>query len=97
MTKRVYKQETLPCRNLRIQTGKILVKIWLLLRGVHEKPIYRGDCLKAGGGGRFGQFVDLMGLGKKVGGRVFLSGGVITQCTLCYQFDYFNSLTPVVY
>ena len=32
MTKRVYKQETLPCRNLRIQTGKILVKIWLLLK-----------------------------------------------------------------
>ena len=54
MTKRVYKQETLPCRNLRIQTGKILVKIWLLLRGVHEKPIYRGDCLKAGGGGGLG-------------------------------------------
>ena len=76
--------------------GKIRV-----LRGFQEKPIYRGggDRLKAGGrgGGRFGQFVDLMGLGKKVGGRVFLSGGVITQCTLCYQFDYFNSLTPVVY
>ena len=49
--------------------GKIRV-----LRGVHEKPIYRGDCLKAGGG-RFGQFVDLMGLGKKMGGRVFLRGG----------------------
>ena len=41
--------------------GKIRV-----LRGFQEKPIYRG---------RFGQFVDLMGLGKKVGGRVFLSGG----------------------
>ena len=24
-------------------------KIWVLEEGVHEKPIYRGDCLKRGG------------------------------------------------
>ena len=61
--------------------GKIRV-----LRGFQEKPIYRGGGGSPKSGGARGG-----------GGLVFLSGGVITQCTLCYQFDYFNSLTPVVY
>ena len=38
------------------------------LGGVHEKPIYRGNCLKKRG---FGQFVDLRGsLAKKREGGV---------------------------
>ena len=43
-----------------------------LLRGGHEKPIYRGDCLKRGA-----RTVCLFqgGLGKKEGGGVFERGG----------------------
>ena len=53
----------------------------LVFRGMwfHEKPIYKGDGLKRGGGGRgrgggLGQFARcffLGGLGKKEGGGVF--------------------------
>ena len=46
-------------------------KIQVLERGFHEKPIYRGDCLKRRW---FGQFADLRGaeFGKK--GGVFEGG-----------------------
>ena len=57
-------------------------KIWFL-RGVHEKPIYRGELPKKGAwtvyrfkGGWGG------GGGKKEGGGVF-EGGMIPQCALC--------------
>ena len=44
--------------------------------GVHKKPIWRGDCLRRGGGGGLGQFGDLRrGLGKKEGDCVFEGGG----------------------
>ena len=51
--------------------GKI--QVWRGMgSGAHEKTMYRGDCLKGGGGG-LGQFADLMvggGLGKIEGGWV---------------------------
>ena len=50
-----------------------------IFRGVHKKPIYRGELPKKGG---LGQFADLRGAWQKRGG-VFLSGGLIPQFTLC--------------
>ena len=53
---------------------------------VHEKPMYRGGCLKRGAWTGAGQFADLRGgLGKKVGGGVF-EMGLIPQCTLWASF-----------
>ena len=57
--------------------GKIRV-----LGGSHEKPIYRAGLPKMGG---LGQFADLMGEGGLAGkeeGVMFLSGGLLPQCTL---------------
>ena len=52
------------------------------LEGVHEKAIYRGNCLKRGGG--LGHFSDLKGGLAKKRGLGFLRGGegLIPQCTL---------------
>ena len=48
-------------------------KTQVLGGGVHEKPIYRGGCLKRGG---LGQFADLRGggLASIRGGGVFKGG-----------------------
>ena len=43
-------------------------KIWLLVGGVHKKPLYRGNCLNRG----LGQFVG--SLAKKRGESVFEGG-----------------------
>ena len=48
-------------------------KIRVLEGQFHEKPIYRGDCLKRGGGG-FEQFADLRGGLARKRGVVFLRG-----------------------
>ena len=40
---------------------------------VHDKPVYRGDCLKGGG---LGQFADLRGGLARKRGLVFLRRGV---------------------
>ena len=46
-------------------------KTQVLGGGVHEKPIYRGGCLKRGG---LGQFADLRG-----GGLASIRGGVFSR------------------
>ena len=46
-------------------------KIQVSERGFHEKPIYRGDCLKRRW---FGQFADLRGAGFGKKGGVFEGG-----------------------
>ena len=55
-------------------------KIRVLRRGVHEKPIYRGDCLKREGAWTVCRFKG-GGLGKKEGESVF-DEGLKPQCTL---------------
>ena len=52
------------------------------MRGGHEKPICRGDCLKRGGG--LGQFVDSRGAWQERGGGVFEGGGVDTPMSTMY-------------
>ena len=54
--------------------------------GVHDKPIYRGELPKKGGG--LGQFADLRGRGvwQKRGvvcGAFEAGDGLVPQCTLC--------------
>ena len=58
-------------------------KIRVLKGGFHEKPIYRGDCLKRGEG--LGQFADLRGV-------MFWERGLIPQCTLWYHSVHFRKL-----
>ena len=48
--------------------GKGSLKNPFLGGGGDEKPIYRGDCLKGGGGGVVGQFANLRGVWWKRGG-----------------------------
>ena len=54
--------------------------------GIHEKPIYRGELPKWGGGAwtvcRFKRV-----LGEKEQG-VFKGGGLIPQCILCYLYKF---------
>ena len=49
-------------------------KIRVSRRGVHEKPIYRGDCLKREGAWTVCRFKGGGGLARKKG-RVFLTRG----------------------
>ena len=71
---------------LRMKNFNILRVQWKIkfLERVHEKPIYKGDCLKKkkGGGGGGGQFPDLREELEKRWGWCFWVGGLIPQCTL---------------
>ena len=71
---------------LRMKNFSIMRVHWKIrnLGGVHEKPIYRGNCLKKG----LGQFAGLReGLAKKEGAGVF--EGVETRMyTMAYDRTY---------
>ena len=63
--------------------GRKILKLWdslknWIFRGVHEKPIYRGELPEKGGMDSLQRGV----LAKKEGGGIF-EEGLIPQCTLC--------------